>query len=185
MAGKAGVNRLLIRQWGLRAELAKLSVDNLVSPCSSTMSRTQSGFQALESRSPPPTAGQGQVAGKFSCSKLAPNLHCGHPQVRISGLPSRAMSAYLNLNPCTVARTGGAMKRNRRANSRSSTSPAVPQTTSVRTWHPLSLQQLHQSQFIDAVNGILSGRSDVFQGSLKGATGVREEEEFILTVSRN
>lgn len=49
-----------------------------------------------------------------------------------------------------------------------------------RTWHPLSLQQMHQTQFIDVVNGILSGRNELFQGSLKGASGTREEDDILL-----
>lgn len=46
------------------------------------------------------------------------------------------------------------------------------QLTPKRTWHPLSLQQLHEDEFIEVVNGILSGRHEVFQGSLKGASGI-------------
>jgi hypothetical protein len=95
------------------------------------------------------------------------------------------MGASFDLNPRMVTRTGGALKKNRRAKGRTNTNTVEQQTTSVRTWHPLSLQQLHQSQFIDAVNGILSGRTQVIQGSLRGASGVREEEEFILTGTWN
>lgn len=67
------------------------------------------------------------------------------------------------------------MKRNRSRNRRDDEQPAVRQRVPKRTWHPLSLQQLHGPQFIDVVNGILDGRNELFQGSLRGATGEHGE----------
>ena len=56
----------------------------------------------------------------------------------------------------------------------------VSGAVSNRTWHPLSLQQMHEREFVEVVNGILSGRAEVFQGSLRGATGVRGESGCLL-----
>jgi hypothetical protein len=41
-------------------------------------------------------------------------------------------------------------------------------------WHPLSLQQMRPSQFIDVVNRVLEGRDELCQGTLRGATCVGE-----------
>lgn len=43
-------------------------------------------------------------------------------------------------------------------------------------WHPLSLQHLRPTQFVDVVNSILDGRNELCEGTLKGATGVSEED---------
>lgn len=43
-------------------------------------------------------------------------------------------------------------------------------------WHPLSLQHLRPTQFIDVVNRILDGRNELCEGTLKGATGVSAED---------
>ena len=72
------------------------------------------------------------------------------------------------------------MKRSLKRERRDDEQPTVSETQPKRTWHPLSLQQLHQSQFIDVVNGILSGRNELFRGSLRGATGVHDEGECLV-----
>lgn len=43
-------------------------------------------------------------------------------------------------------------------------------------WHPLSLQHLRPTQFVDVVNRILDGRSELCEGTLKGASGASEED---------
>jgi hypothetical protein len=43
-------------------------------------------------------------------------------------------------------------------------------------WHPLSLQRLRPTQFVDVVNRIVDGRNELCEGTLKGASGVREED---------
>lgn len=43
-------------------------------------------------------------------------------------------------------------------------------------WHPLSLQHLRPTQFVDVVNRILDGRNELCEGTLKGATGISEED---------
>jgi len=52
----------------------------------------------------------------------------------------------------------------------------TPQARSKTVWHPLSLQHLKQSQFIDVVNGILDGRHELCEGTLKGASGLLMDE---------
>ena len=64
------------------------------------------------------------------------------------------------------------MRRDQRRTTAAGNSTPVLPVTPKRTWHPLSLQQLHHDEFIEVVNGILSGRNEVFQGSLKGASGI-------------
>lgn len=46
-------------------------------------------------------------------------------------------------------------------------------------WHPLSLQHLRPTQFVDVVNRILDGRNELCEGTLKGATGVSEEDRVL------
>lgn len=68
------------------------------------------------------------------------------------------------------------MNKIRSSSRRKGDTPVSTNPGQKRTWHPLTLQQMHQSQFIEVVNGILSGRSEVFQGSLKGASGLPDLE---------
>lgn len=72
------------------------------------------------------------------------------------------------------------MKRDQKWSDSDNQAGARTQHQPKTTWHPLSLQQLHQTQFIDVVNGILSGRNELFQGSLKGASGTREGDDLLL-----
>lgn len=71
------------------------------------------------------------------------------------------------------------MKPNRTNKSRQVRRQATVQSESKRVWHPLSLQNLRTGDFVDAVNRILDGRHDICSGTLRGATGVREEDELI------
>jgi len=94
-----------------------------------------------------------------------------------------ARSTALQLGP--NSHLGGVVQRNQNRINRLGKADSLKQPISKRTWHPLTLQQLHQGQFIDAVNEILSGRCEVFRGSLKGATGVHEDRRAVLGATWN
>lgn len=49
-------------------------------------------------------------------------------------------------------------------------------------WHPLSLQHLRPTKFVDVVNRILDGRNELCEGTLKGASGVSEEDRVFKQV---
>jgi hypothetical protein len=51
-------------------------------------------------------------------------------------------------------------------------------------WHPLSLQHLRPSQFVNVVNSILDGRHELAEGTLKGATCQNGDESFSRSMPR-
>lgn len=65
-------------------------------------------------------------------------------------------------------------RRNRRTEEVAIHDKSYNQPKSV--WHPLSLQHLRPSQFVDVVGKILDGRLELCGGTLKGATGMSEEK---------
>ena len=71
------------------------------------------------------------------------------------------------------------MKRNCRFDRRrgGQSEPGESQPKSI--WHPLSLQHMRPSQFVDVVNKILDGRNELCEGTLRGATGVGQEDRLI------
>ncbi len=48
--------------------------------------------------------------------------------------------------------------------------PAVRAVDSKTIWHPLTLQQMRASQSVSVVNGILDGRYDLCQGTLRSVS---------------
>jgi hypothetical protein len=70
------------------------------------------------------------------------------------------------------------MKRNRRRDPEANEQDEAVALRPKTVWHPLTLQHLKPSQFIDIVNRILDGRYELFQGTLKDASG-RDIEERI------
>ena len=71
------------------------------------------------------------------------------------------------------------MKRNCRSDRKRGGQSEFAQSQPKAIWHPLSLQQMRPSQFVDVVNRILDGRSELCEGTLKGATSVGQEERLI------
>lgn len=68
------------------------------------------------------------------------------------------------------------MKRNHARNWVADNQDAVVPMFPKTAWHSLSLQQLEPGRFVEVVNRILDGRYELFEGSLRGASGIAYEE---------